>query len=182
MSTAVRALVGILSLFLGRQLFWLFVAAAGFVAGFNLAGRFLVDVAGWLLLLVGLLVGVLGALLAVFAQRLAVAIGGFFAGGYVLLYVSGLLGAANEGTLATVLFIVGGIVGAVLISLLLDPALIFLSSALGAALLSNVIAGNLEMAQVGDSLLFVILLVVGIAVQWAAWQRGERRRPAERHE
>ncbi|HSM54640.1 MAG TPA: hypothetical protein VK879_00665 [Candidatus Sulfomarinibacteraceae bacterium] len=169
-------------MFLGRQLFWLFVAAAGFVTGFNLAGRFLGDVAGWLLLLVGLLVGVFGALLAVFAQRLAVAIGGFFAGGYILLYVSGLLGVADEGSLATVLFIVGGIVGAVLISLLLDPALIFLSSALGAALLSDVITGSVEMARVGDSLLFLILLVVGIAVQWTAWHRGERARPVGRHE
>lgn len=36
-----RIIVGFASLFLGRQLFWLFVGAAGFIFGFNLARDFL---------------------------------------------------------------------------------------------------------------------------------------------
>jgi hypothetical protein len=43
MSLIIRGLVGLLALLAGRQAFWIFVGAAGFLLGFNVAGRFLGD-------------------------------------------------------------------------------------------------------------------------------------------
>ena len=80
MSAAANALFGILVLILGRRLFWLFVAVAGVVVGFNLAEQVVSIEAAWLLLAIGVVGGIIGALLAVFAQRLAVAVEG---GGYL---------------------------------------------------------------------------------------------------
>jgi hypothetical protein len=176
MSTAANALFGILVLFLGRRLFWVFVAVAGFVVGFNLAEQLVgAEAAAWLLLAIGVVGGIIGALLAVFAQRLAVAVAGFIAGGYLLLYLMGAVRAAGDGTLGTVLFIVGGVIGAVLVSALLDPALIVLSSALGATLLTQAAGQYFQLTPALNGIVFVVLLALGVAVQWGTWDRTEIR-------
>lgn len=171
----IRAIVGALSLFLGRQLFWLFVGAAGFMLGFNLAVQLLPDQPGFVVLLIALVAGLAGAALGVFAQRLALGIAGFIAGGYLLLYLANLLGVGGAEGLATglvfVLFIVGGVLGAILIQFVFDFALILLSSALGATLLTQAAAEFWTLEPALNSILFVVLLLVGIAVQWGIGQR-----------
>lgn len=176
MSLAASALFGILILFLGRQLLWLIVAIAGFVIGFNLAEQLIgANVATGLLLVIGVVGGIIGALLAVFAQRLAVAVAGFLAGGYLLLSLMGAISAAEDGTLSTVLFIVGGVIGAILISALLDPALIVLSSALGATLLTQAAGQLFQLTPALSGVVFVVFLALGVGVQWGTWKREERR-------
>lgn len=171
----IRAIVGALSLFLGRRLFWLFVGAAGFMLGFNLALQLLPDQPGFVVLLIALVAGLLGAALGVFAQRLALSIAGFIVGGYLLLYLANLLGVSGADGLATglvfVLFIVGGVLGAILIQFVFDFALILLSSALGATLLTQAAAEFWTLEPALNSILFVVLLLVGIAVQWGIGQR-----------
>lgn len=176
MSLIIRGLVGLLALLAGRQAFWTFVGAAGFLLGFNVAGRLLGDLPPWLLLLIGLGAGLLGALLAVVAQRLAVALAGFVAGGYLLLYVGDLLRLGGSELLEGLLFVAGGLVGAILISVLFDPALIVLSAALGAMMLTEVIVSALNWEPVTAALLFVSVcfFVVGILVQRLAWQPGRQ--------
>ena len=171
-----RAIVGLLSLFLGRRLFWVFVGAAGFLLGFNLAFQLLEEQAGLLLLLIALAAGLLGAALALFAQRLALAIAGFIAGGYLLLYVANLVSADPLSTLVVViLFVVGGLLGAGLFQFFFDIALVLLSSALGATLLTQVIADVWAPGELINALLFILLLVVGIAVQWGLIGEAEAR-------
>lgn len=179
----IRAIVGALSLFLGRQLFWLFVGAAGFMLGFNLALQLLPDQPGFVVLLVGLLAGLLGAVLGVFAQRLALGIAGFIAGGYLLLYLANLLGAGADElstSLVSVLFIVGGILGALLIQFAFDIALILLSSALGATLLAQAVADFWTLEPALNTVLFVVLLLLGIAVQWGIGRRSPGDGPEAR--
>jgi len=60
-----------------------------------------------------------------------------------------------------VFFILSGIVGAILALLLLDWALIILSSLMGATLISQ----TTHLARTPVTLLFVVLVVVGILVQ-----------------
>jgi hypothetical protein len=85
MSTIVRILAGLGLLTLGRKLFWLFVAVIGFEFGFFIAERFFQRRADDLLALgVALLLGSVAALLAVFLQQLAIYVGGFLAGGAIL--------------------------------------------------------------------------------------------------
>src|SRR3989475_8542915 len=77
----VGALIGVVILLFGRKLFWLCVAAVGFAAGVELAPHLVQEPSPVLALTVALVLGFVGALLALFLQKIAIAIAGFFAGG-----------------------------------------------------------------------------------------------------
>jgi hypothetical protein len=176
----VNLVLGLAALLLGRKLFWLFVGAAGFVLGFNVAQSYFQLEAAWLVVVIGLVVGALGALLAVFAQRLAIAIAGFISGGYLLGQFAAYLGLAAAGDPASpfnpVIVITGGVIGAVLVSLFFDAALIVLSSILGATMTMQAVTALLALDPALRLLLYFVLVLVGIGLQWAMWRdRGGRR-------
>src|SRR5437667_7889135 len=77
----VGALIGVVILFFGRKLFWLCVAAVGFAAGVELAPHLAHEPSPLMALTVALVLGFLGALLALFLQKIAIAVVGFLAGG-----------------------------------------------------------------------------------------------------
>jgi hypothetical protein len=169
----VRILAGIVLLTLGRKLFWLFVGVAGFVLGFVLATQFLSGQPDWIVLVIALVVGLVGVLFALFLQRLAVGVAGFIAGGYILINLLNALGW-QTGQLAWLPFVIGGIIGAVLVLILFDWALIILSSLTGATLIVQTLHfGSLIMA-----LAFIVLLVVGIMIQASMMTRQEPSVPA----
>jgi hypothetical protein len=155
-----RILAGVGLLLFGRKLFWLFVGLIGFVSGIHVATRFFPGQPEWMVLAIALMAGVLGALLALFLQWLAIGLAGFFAGGYIvvrLLHVSGLA----TGGMYWVLFLIGGILGLILIIALFHWALIILSSLVGAGLITE----NIPVAHSGALLLFIVLVIAGILVQ-----------------
>jgi hypothetical protein len=159
-TTAILLIEGALLLLLGRRLFWLFVGVVGFFTAYYL---FLTYYAGGTPLVrtvLAVLVGVLGALLAIFMQRLAAAIAGFFVGVYLAAGFLGVGTAHVTGTNALVL-LVAGVVAALLAVMLFDPALIVLSSLAGASLLVEGLrlAGNVRLVA------WAVLAAVGIAVQ-----------------
>ncbi len=80
--------LGLLLLLLGRRLFWLFVAVAGFVVGVQAAPYILPHQSELFLLGIALVLGVIGALLAIFLQKVAIALGGFVAGGYIAMVLA----------------------------------------------------------------------------------------------
>lgn len=173
MLSVINLLLGLAALLFGRQLFWLFVAAAGFFLGFNLATQYLAPQPVWLATLIGLAAGAFGALLAILAQRFAVGLAGFIAGGYLFVFLASYLGL-DVGTesfdlLSLAIFIVGGIAGAALISIFFDSALILLSAVLGATLTSDYAAGFFGLNDTYRLLLFLGLIAVGITLQWALW-------------
>jgi hypothetical protein len=154
-----NVLIGIGLLFFGRKAFWLFVAAAGFLAGLSLANR-LLQGPEWVGLLVGLGIGLLAALIAVAVQRLAIGFAGFLAGGYIALQVLPLLNL--EGGWATVAaFLIGGLIGIILVGIFLGWALISLSSLAGAALIIDA----LHMEAGLGTVVFIILVIVGVVFQ-----------------
>src|SRR5882762_9007846 len=77
----VGALIGVVILLFGRKLFWLCVAAVGFAAGVELAPHLVHEPSPLLALTVALVLGFMGALLALFLQKIAIAVAGFLAGG-----------------------------------------------------------------------------------------------------
>lgn len=162
-------LVGLLLLLLGRRLFWLFVAAAGFLAGVEVAPMILPHQTELFTLLVAIGLGIVGALLAIFLQKVAVAIAGFAAGGYLASALSGPLlggtGASHPGT--WILFVIGGILGAVLMIVFFNWALIIFSSMEGA----HLIIRGLPTLRHHLPILFIILAIIGIAVQAATYRR-----------
>ncbi len=80
---AVQILIGALLLAFGRRLFWLFVGVCGFAAGLYVASQLVAAQSEWLALLVALSAGAVGALLAIFFQRLAVGVAGFLGGALI---------------------------------------------------------------------------------------------------
>jgi len=143
----------------GRKLFWLFVGAAGFITGIQLTSRFWHGNEG-LTIIVGLAVGLAFALLAIFLQGVAIGIAGFLSGGYILSVLATMLGMNTN----PVIYIIGGIIGLVLVSYLFDWAIITLSSLAGASLITELFAQQ----RGAGRLIFIILFIAGVVIQGSA--------------
>lgn len=167
----IRILAGTLLLILGRRLFWLFVGLIGFAAGFTFAERFFSLSSELLELLIAVIAGLIGVFLAIFLQRLAIAVGGFLAGG---LFATSLMEVFSWNVSPLILFLIGGVLGAILLSAFFDWALIFLSSISGAMLISR----SLPLEPWMGTLVFVILVVVGILVQTRLFPAAKVQRKA----
>ncbi len=170
MAVWLSVLLGIAMLVMGRKLFWLFVGAVGFIAGISLANQFISGESQLVIVVIALALGVLGALLALFLGRLVVGFAGFVAGGYALMTLAKLIGL-NIGFPFWAIFLIGGVVGAILVAVIFDWALIILSSLTGANLLVTAMGVSGAVAV----LIFVVLLAIGIGIQ-AGVRRVERPR------
>ncbi len=172
-STFMMLALGVVLLLFGRRAFWIFVAVAGFVAGLTFATQYMAGQPELVILLIAVVAGVIGAVLAVMLEWLAILIGGFLAGGYLATTLAVSLGP----TLASgnwLIYIVGGIIGLILVAALFDWAIIILSVLVGA----NIIVTSLSIPS--SALYWVIflgLIVVGIVVQAGVWHR---RYPVQR--
>ena len=161
----INAILGGALLIAGRKLFWLFISVLGFITGIQLTTGF-INGPEWLTIIIGLIVGFIFALLAIFLQTIAIWVAGFLSGGYVLSILAGMLGFEGGG-LSWVIYIIGGIVGIALVSFLFDWAIITLSSFAGASLVVNAILSNSGSAQ----LIFIILFIAGIVIQGTLLRR-----------
>src|SRR5712691_11717650 len=164
----ISALIGAVILLFGRRLFWLCVAAVGFAAGAEIAPRLVHEPSTLLALTVALVLGLIGALLAIFLQKIAIAVVGFLAGGKLALAIAAAF-FVQHASYTGITFLVGGIIGAILLLTLFDWALIVFSSLVGAHLIQNTIV----LPPSGSTILFIGLAAVGILVQAAAL-RGSR--------
>ena len=162
----IGAVVGVVVLLFGRKLFWLCVAAVGFAAGVELAPHLVQQPSPILDLTFALVLGFVGALLALFLQKVAIGIAGFVAGGKLALAIAAAF-IANAAQFYWPTFIIGGLLGAILLLVLFDWALVFLSSIVGAYLIQAVV----RLPATGATVLFVILVVVGVLVQAGALRR-----------
>ena len=165
MLSIVSLLLGIALLVAGRKLFWLFVGAAGFVAGLQLATQF------WrgpeiMAIIIGLVVGVVFALLAIFLQGVAIGVAGFLAGGYVLTTLASMIGL-NQGAFSWLIYLMGGIIGVLLVIFLFDWALITLSSLVGASLITQ----SLVLPSSTAGIIFLALVILGVVIQGTTLRR-----------
>ena len=162
----ISLLVGIALLLFGRRLFWLFVAALGFAVGLQLAPYLMQNPPLWLSLAVSLVLGLVGALLAFLLQKLAIGIAGFLVGGRIAVAVVAAF-MVQHAQYYGITFVIGGILGAILLLLLFDWALIIFSSIEGARL----IASSVHLPSTGLTILVVALTIFGIIVQAAFFRR-----------
>jgi len=150
-------MIGLLLLGLGRRLFWLFVGCVGFVAGLQMAQFYLGLQPVWMIWAIALLFGLVGAVLAMFFQTLAIGLGGFAAGSTITAYIATMLGYA---AIPSIIFI-GGIAGAILLFATFDWALIGLSSVAG----STLIVQSLHVTPPAEMFLYALLIVAGAVFQ-----------------
>ena len=158
----------------GRRLYWLLAAGAGFVLGYLLAQNLLREQPDNVILVVALVVAVIFAVLAVVGQKFVIGLVGFIAGGIGLLR---LLEAFNIGAiepstvLSVVVFIAGGILGAILLSTLFDLGLVILSTLVGAQILLGGLRQLVELPAELTTVALIALIVVGLVIQLGALRR-----------
>ena len=160
------AVIGALVLLFGRKLFWLCVAAIGFAAGVTLAAQIVNEPTPLLQLSFAILLGFIGALLALFVQKLAIGLVGFIAGGRFAVGLAATF-VAQYASHYWLIFVIGGLIGTVLLLMLFDWALILVSSLIGAHLITSAIA----LPPTGEILLFSALVLFGMLVQAATLRK-----------
>lgn len=163
--------IGTSLLAFGRRLFWVFVAGIGFVVGLQLALRFLPGIEDWVSLGLAVLAGLVGAVLVSFLQRLALGAAGFFAGWQIAMYLIDFL-RIDLGNMDWIGGVIGGLIGIVLIAVLFDWALIFLSSIVGAIAIVDV----LDLESTLHLLLLVVLALAGVIFQFGWLRRKDEPR------
>jgi hypothetical protein len=155
-----RLVLGLIVLTAGRKLFWLVVGVIGFIVGITLAPQLFGNLPPWVILVIALIAGLVGALLAVFLQTVGIGLAGFVGGGYIAVSLLTILGWQANG-LAWLPFVIGGIIGLVLILALFDLALIVLSSLIGASMVVQAI----NLGRPVSAVLFVVLVILGFVIQ-----------------
>ena len=158
-SRIVALIAGVVLLLSGRRVYWLIVGVAGFVIGFMLSAEYL-EGPEWVLLVGGLIAGLLAAGLAVFFQKVAIAIAGFLIGGLAVLWWAEQMGW-GEPWWVWALAAGTGLAGGLLTRAVFEVALIVLSSVFGATLILEALQRPADQA----SPLFIILAAVGVLIQ-----------------
>jgi hypothetical protein len=167
-----RILFGLILVTTGRRLYWFFVGVMGFLVGVVYAPIIFPGQTTSMQLIIALVAGFVGAAAALFLQTLMVGLAGFVAGGFILTRILQALAWDTSGY-GWIPFVLGGVIGAALIAIIFNWALVVLSSLAGAILVTQNIPASLQIR----GLIFVVLLLVGIAVQAATMPR-EARMPA----
>jgi Domain of unknown function (DUF4203) len=160
LSPVPQVLAGLVLLFFGRKLFWLFVGVIGFLAGMRFGAELVKGQPEIVLIAIAVGIGLLAALLAIVLQRLAVAVAGGLAGGILAIRIAAMLGASSE-SFQWVFFLVGALLTAILVSAVFDWALVILSALIGA----NLVGELLPFGHTGQLIGMVVLFVLGVLVQ-----------------
>jgi hypothetical protein len=158
-TVALQIAVAAALLMLGRRIYWVFVAGVGFLVAMRLVGDVMEPQQEWVTLALAIVAGLVGALLAVFLQKLAIGLAGFFATAYLVGTLAP--GFGLDGSMLAIVMVVCGVIGAILAGVLFDWALIILSSLAGAALLVDAL--NLE--QTAGLVVMLVVAVAGISIQ-----------------
>jgi hypothetical protein len=116
--------------------------------------------------LIAIIAGIAGAILAVIMEGLAILIAGFLAGGYLMTKLLVHIGYSVSAD-PYLIYIIGGIIGLLLVAVFFDKAIIFLSALLGAEILLPLF----HISRSAYWLFFIVLVVAGIAVQAGIWRR-----------
>jgi len=169
----INLVLGIILLTTGKKLYWLFVGVIGFILGMGLATQLVLN-PPWLVYVVALGAGILGAILAHFLQHLALSLVGFLVGAYGAFLLAGLLGITAVPS-TWMAFIIGGIVGLLLVSSAFDWSLYILSSWAGATLVTQAI----DLQGTVGTVVFFALFVLGMIIQVGLFRNQNKKKPAE---
>ena len=152
--------LGAAMLILGRKFFWLFTGGIGFYVGYTLAPKILPNQSDNVILIVAVVLGLLGIFLAVLVKSAAISIAGFAAGAYIVYSLLTMI-SFNLGNYYWLVIIAGGIIGAILAGTMFGWALIILTSACGAMLISTTLNLSFPLSAV----VLVVLFLIGLIVQ-----------------
>ncbi len=161
-------IIGAALLLLGRRLYWLFVGGMGFALGLSLGQNVLRGQPEMTILIFALVVGVIGAVIAIAASNFAIKLAGFIGGAVVALALLRLFGIDVSNLIWIVAAVVGGLIGLGLMGAVVDWALIILSSIAGANLIQGATRNIALMHTLPAIAVVVGLTLIGIVVQGRA--------------
>lgn len=160
--TIVSGIAGAIMLFLGRELSFLFSAAMAFFIGIRLVPLLPGGWPPWAETAFLITLAVVAAILTLINERAGFYVTGFLVGGYVLseIYAPGVL------AIPLLPFIVGSVLGALIIGIFTEWAMIIVSCLVGVYF----IAGLLPLAQTPKTLAGAALFLIGGLVQVITFQ------------
>jgi hypothetical protein len=129
----VRGVIGGILLFLGHELNFLFAGAMAALLGFRLTPLVPSQWPAWADYAFIILLGLIAAVAVLLNERVGYFISGFLAGGFLLVEYY----APDTLTVPWLPYLIGGIIGSLVIGLLTDWALIIVTAGIGAAYLLN---------------------------------------------
>jgi hypothetical protein len=129
----VRGIIGGILLFLGRELNFIFAGAMAGLLAYRLTPLLPPTWPAWSDAAFMIALGLIAAILVLIHERAGYFLSGFLAGGFFLVEYY----APNALTVPLVPFVVGGVIGALVLGLLTEWALILVSAAIGASYLLN---------------------------------------------
>ena len=155
---------GIPVLLFGRKLYWFLIGALGFVLGLGIAEFILPDSRGWTPVIIALALGLVGTLLAMLLQKFTLSIVGFIGGGIIGLSLLNMLALDGNGA-KIIAFILGAVIGAGLVFIIFDYALIIISTIAGSLMITQ---GAIKFFEIQEGLrliIFAALLILGFMMQ-----------------
>lgn len=155
-----QGLIGFMLLTMGSQLYWFFAGVIGFLTGIYTSEQLFQIQSGSNIILIGAGGAVIGVLLTVTARKPAMILVGFLAGVLAANTLPELFGW-TPGFNEWILLLAGGLVGGLFVYFSYAYAVLMLSSIVGA----QMIAVAVHLGGVNPQVMFLAMLIVGIAVQ-----------------
>ena len=162
-ASLVALILGIISLFFGRKLFWVFSALIGLSVGLIIGEQVLQGQVLLIRIIVAIAIAALCAVLALYAEKIMIILAGFFGLGVLGYLIANLFNL--PALFQWVLFIGLGVLGALFISRYMEWAIVIISSLVGAIMVGAGLGGFTHFNFLVDLLIFLGLLAAGIFFQ-----------------
>ncbi len=160
--------VGFISLFFGRRLYWFFVGVAGFLLGLMFAPLLFTNLNPAWHPWISIFVGIVFALLALALNKFMISLAGAIGLGSVV-YV---LVAPNMSQGAViVLSVIAAVIGFIVAWLLFDWGLMIFSALAGSSLVTSGIVSLIPSVATVDLIIFLALFIIGLIYQISVWSR-----------
>ena len=172
-------ILGAISLFFGRRLYWIFVGVAGFLLGLTLGPSLFMNVNQTWQPLITLLVAVLFAGLSLFLSKAMIAISGAVGLGVFMFLLTG---AYLPDWAVVTMTIIAAIAGLLASWLLFDWGLMLFSSIAGASLLTSGFISIIPRTSGADLLIFLFVFMIGFTFQIIKWTREQAKEASEKIE
>lgn len=166
-----QILVGAVTIFYGRRLYWLWIGFNAFLVGERIASFALYRATDLLRFSAAALVGLASAVLAVRFRRHVLALGGFLSAGMLGLMVTGRFAPIVPGWVALVTLVSAGIAGALFVWRNHDLGIIVLSAVTGTLAAMTIVRSFVGSNRAIEALVFVALAGAGIGSQVHEWRQ-----------
>jgi len=153
----IRAVVGGVLLFLGRELNFVFAAAMAALISYRLSPLLPAQWPGWSVYAVIGGLALVAAAIAIINQRVGYFLSGFLAGGYFLMEYY----APGVATLPLIPFVVGGVIGSLILGLFTEWALMIVTALIGAYYVTDLF----RLSYTAKTLIVAGLFVIGALTQ-----------------